>query len=416
MTFLKTVSMSGIATVAKILTGLVSTKILAVLIGPSGVALIGQINNLIAIVLPIGSGGINNGVVKYLAESDSVESAKKYVKQAVLITLICSLICSVLLLAFARYLSFKLLETAEYTYVIVFLAVFFILMAFNGIFLSILNGLRQIRKLIIAQIISSFISLVITVALAYMFNIKGVLIASILSQSIICLVSFWYCWKCKVLQDIFVDFSYDKSVLKKYCKYTIMTLVSAFTVPIGQLLIRNNVINKLGLVDAGILQGMWTISGVYLMVITIALSTYYLPKLSGLSDRADVWREIKSTLVMVAPAVAIMVIVLFCSREIIVNLLFTQDFFAMNKLFGAQLIGDFIRIISFVFAFIMQAKALVKQMIFGEIIFTFLYVVMVRFFVIDYGLVGVPIAYCLVYLSYLFYSIFVYYRWHQVLA
>ena len=413
MTFFKTVSMSGIATAAKILTGLVSTKILAVLIGPSGVALIGQINNLTAIVLPIGSGGINTGVVKYLAESESAESSNRYIKQAVLITLVCSLVCSVLLLAFSRYLSLKLLEAAEYTYVFVFLAIFFVLMAFNGIFLSILNGLRQIRKLILAQIISSFISLAVTVVLAYMFNIKGVLIASTLSQSIICAVSFWYCWKCKALQGVFVAFSLDKNILKRYSKYTIMTLASAFTVPVGQLIIRNNVIDKLGLVDAGILQAMWTISGVYLMVITTALSTYYLPKLSGLKDRADVWQEMKSTLAVVVFAVAVMIIVLFWCRELVVTILFTREFFSMKELFLPQLAGDYFRVISFVFAFIMQAKALVKQMIFGEVVFTLLYVMFVRLFVTRYGIVGVPYAYSLMYAFYLLYVIFVYHKWHN---
>ena len=43
----KVFSLSSVATLVKMLTGLISTKVVAVLIGPGGVALLGQLNNLV---------------------------------------------------------------------------------------------------------------------------------------------------------------------------------------------------------------------------------------------------------------------------------------------------------------------------------------------------------------------------------
>ena len=50
------------------LSGLVINKIIAIYIGPAGIALIGQFQNFMGIITTIGNGAINSGVTKYVAE------------------------------------------------------------------------------------------------------------------------------------------------------------------------------------------------------------------------------------------------------------------------------------------------------------------------------------------------------------
>ena len=59
------------STVVKMLTGLISVKVVASIIGPSGVALVGQLNNFATIAMSLASGGINNGITKYVAEREN---------------------------------------------------------------------------------------------------------------------------------------------------------------------------------------------------------------------------------------------------------------------------------------------------------------------------------------------------------
>jgi PST family polysaccharide transporter len=50
------------------LTGFVNVKVIAVIIGPAGVALIGQLNNFSAIIMSFATAGITTEVTKYIAQ------------------------------------------------------------------------------------------------------------------------------------------------------------------------------------------------------------------------------------------------------------------------------------------------------------------------------------------------------------
>ncbi|HEY0897041.1 MAG TPA: oligosaccharide flippase family protein, partial [Sphingobacteriaceae bacterium] len=64
----KVFSLTAVSTLVKMLTGFISVKIISTLIGPAGVALLGQLTNFSTIFLTFSNGGINNGVTKYIAE------------------------------------------------------------------------------------------------------------------------------------------------------------------------------------------------------------------------------------------------------------------------------------------------------------------------------------------------------------
>ena len=62
MNLSQTSFLSLFATAIKMLSGFVINKTAAVYIGPSGIALIGQLQNVVQLVLTLGQGAINSGV------------------------------------------------------------------------------------------------------------------------------------------------------------------------------------------------------------------------------------------------------------------------------------------------------------------------------------------------------------------
>mgnify|MGYP003501609990 FL=1 len=68
MNLVKTSALSAIQTLVKILAGLVIVKYVAVQIGPSGMGMLGQLQNFVAIVTGIAVSVSSTGVVKYGAE------------------------------------------------------------------------------------------------------------------------------------------------------------------------------------------------------------------------------------------------------------------------------------------------------------------------------------------------------------
>lgn len=80
-----------------------------------------------------------------------------------------------------------------------------------------------------------------------------------------------------------------------------MAVTTALTVPISFIFVRNEIIANTSWVDAGQWQAVWRISETYLSVLTIALGTYYLPKLATLTSRSEMQMEIINTLKVVIP-------------------------------------------------------------------------------------------------------------------
>ena len=68
MKLLRTSVLSGFSNALRILLALVLNKVYAVYVGPAGLAVLGQFQNLIGIASGMCAGGITSGVVKYTAE------------------------------------------------------------------------------------------------------------------------------------------------------------------------------------------------------------------------------------------------------------------------------------------------------------------------------------------------------------
>jgi PST family polysaccharide transporter len=115
MNLIKTSILSSISTVIRIISGFISVKVVSVYIGPSGLALVGQMQNFVDIVSNIASAGVNSGIVKYTAEYRDNEKIKQKIwSSAVKLSVILILPVTISIIFFSDYLSLRLLNTYEY--------------------------------------------------------------------------------------------------------------------------------------------------------------------------------------------------------------------------------------------------------------------------------------------------------------
>ena len=123
-----------------------------------------------------------------------------------------------------------------------------------------------------------------------------------------------------------------------------MAIVSAFCVVFVQILIRNYIATEFGWRSAGYWDGVWRISSLYLMVVTVPLSVYYLPKLSEINDKKILVKEILSGYKLVLPVVVASALFIYVFRAFIISILFTSEFHSMSSLMGWQLLGDIMKL------------------------------------------------------------------------
>ena len=392
----KVSSLNAVSTVIKMLTGLVSVKVVAAIIGPAGIALLGQLNNFSTITLGVSSAGINAGMTKYVSEYSN--SRKKYLLflgSGYWITIFFSILTSIALIIGAGYFSKIILLDEKYRFVFYFFGGTIILYALNALLISVINGFKEYKKYIIANILGSIVGLIFSVVLSVKYGVSGALISVVTFQSIVFLLtlviihkSYWFEWKTFTRK-----FSWLVAV--RLGHYSMMALVSAVVVPVSQLIIRSYIRKHEGITNAGLWEGINRISAMYLLVITTSLSVYYLPRLAELRTKQELRKEISSVYKLIIPLLIAATIVIYLLRKFIIQLLFTREFAGMQELFGFQLIGDIFKMAGWILGYLMIAKAMTKTYITMEFVSYSGQVLFSCGFVALYGTVGAPIGYAI---------------------
>lgn len=77
MTLIKTSVLTGISTIIKVISAFVINKVIAIYVGPSGLAIVGQLQNFMELIVTFSNGAISNGIVKYTAEYQTIEQKQK---------------------------------------------------------------------------------------------------------------------------------------------------------------------------------------------------------------------------------------------------------------------------------------------------------------------------------------------------
>ena len=408
MNLIKTSFYIFLSTAITFLSGFIVVKIVALKIGPEGIAFVGQFQNTTAILSMLATAAISTGVVKYLSEhKDDVAKSRQIINTSFLIVFFSSLIISLFVMATSGYLSEASFRTKDFWIVYFLFGLFIITIAYNSLFSGILNGLKEIRKLTIVNIISSLTGVFLTVIFAYTLGIKGVLIASTITAIIIFFINIHIFNKLGIRWR--PDFkSWDKPVVKMLTGFSLMAIVSGFILPLMQILVRNRIISEFSIADAGYWQAVTKISDYYLGFITTVLAVYYMPRLSEIQNKIELRHEIIKGYKIILPVVGAIAFLIWLFKGLVIHILFTPQFLPMKPLFAYQLLGDFFKIGSWLLGYLLIAKAMIKMYIITEVLFATSYVTLSYFFMAHFGIIGATYSFCINYgLYWIFMGIFI---------
>lgn len=403
MTLIKTGVLNAIAVAIRIVSSIVLNKIIAIYVGPSGYALIGQFQSLVAMLTTFANGGMNTGVTKGTAEHfDDAQRQQRLWRTAGTVTIVGAGAIGLGTALFNAWISGQVLEDERYGFVFVWLGISLILIALNGLLLAILNGKKQIALFVVINITGSLIGLATTAALTIGFGLAGALTAFSVNQAIVFLVSAAACLRQPWFRPSMLFGSVDRDALRELLKFTAMALTSAIVMPLTQILIRNHLIDRFGMSDAGYWEALFRISTLYLTIVTVPLSIYFLPRLAEIRNGEELRREIWAGYRLILPLTAIGAAVIFLLRDLIILMLFTSDFIPMRELFGWQSIGDVLKISGWLFGYVLIARGMMKSFIATEVLSGILWYMLVLAMTPVWGPVGAQMAYAA---SYLIYSI-----------
>ena len=386
--------------------GFVIAKVVAVHTGPTGIAMLGQVQSLFTAMNGIVAAPAGSGVVRYTAENHSLgleacapwwRSSLKWV--LLLLALVLPISC-----IFAKPIAQWALGNDDYAWLVIVTAVALPLSAANSLIGSVINGQQHYRRFVGLGLIAVIIATAFMLTLIIKMQLNGALLAAALFMSVSGLVMLlgsigqpWF--KLKYWWG-----NADKAHLKGVGGYVAMAITSAACMPLALLMVRNILVDKVGWQQAGHWQAVYKISEVYLGVITIALSTYFLPKLATLNGTEDVLNEIQNTAKVVMPIVIVLAIAVYLLRDIAISLVFTEAFRPARNLFAVQLMGDVVKILAWLYAFPMLSHGATKWFVATEVLFSLSFILLAFLLVNEYGVNGANFAYAL---SYIFYFLYI---------
>ncbi|WP_298902679.1 O-antigen translocase [uncultured Psychroserpens sp.] len=397
---LKIASINSVSVALRIFSGLITSKLLAIFIGPNGLAYIGNLHDVINSGKAFSTLGLGNGIVKYVAEfRDNIIELGKIVSTVFYCILGALIIISLFVYFNAQTLN-DIIFTSDndYAYIIRFLGVVLPLYAFKTVMFSILNGLSRFKQILHITIVAQIIGLLLNVLLIWKFQLKGALLSILIVEIVLFLITLvsasdlWKYFRLISLKKIAVVH------IKNLGAFTIMALFSATVLPLVSVFIRNYIIDDYGESQAGFWVAMQRISNYYLMFVTSLITLYILPRFSQINTSMGFRKEVFSFYKTIVPLFFVGLVIIYFLRSFIINLVFDKDFQPVTDLFLWQLLGDFIKVLSLVISYQFIAKKMVWHYIIVETL-AIATILVTSIICIDYyGLIGVVKAHFVSYL------------------
>ncbi|WKE66788.1 O-antigen translocase [Gallaecimonas kandeliae] len=407
---LKVTALTGLFTFLKMAIGFVIGKVVAIYTGPSGIAVLGQFQSFSTALNGFVNAPVSSGVIRYTAENmdDGYEACSSWWKASIFWVALILMAVVPTTIILSDQISLFLFNDKKYNSVIIACVLVLPFVALGTLCSSILNGFQQYRRYVFTGMTSVVISGLLMLLLIISYGLIGALLAAALQYAFIGVFIFIAVCKqpwCKL--RFFLRGFVFKPFVWNLGGYTLMAVTSALAMPVALVFVRNLLVSNLGWEDTGLWQAVWKVSEVYLGVITMALGTYYLPRLSSAKSKESFLDEIKSTFKFVVPVVLISSLAIYLLRDFIISILFTSDFNGASNLFLFQLLGDNVKIASWVLSYPVLSKGAVRWFVVGEIIFSISLVCLSSFFVQEFGLVGANMAYLVNYAGYFLFMLVV---------
>ena len=399
---------SAIGTAARLLAGLVVVKLVAWAVGPDGVGKLGQFMSLMSLLAVLAGGGISAAIVKYVAEyRDDPERLARLLRAALGYALCAALLMGAAALLFSRQLALWLLDDVRYEGLLRVLAFAQVGIAVSNYLLAVINGFMDVRRLVFIQVVGSALSILLAAWLSWQQGLYGALLALVLGQLLWLAIGLPAWWRSPDFRPGMLRAGFDRDMIVRLATFSLMTLSSALCAPLVNIAVRDHLAAQFGWEQVGYWQAVTRVSDAYLLFLTTAINVYYLPKLAAVSEREALKRELGQAWRQLLPAAAVLALLVYVGREWVTRALFSADFAAANALYGPQLIGDVIKIGSFVLSYLMLAKAMTGLFVLSEFVFAGSYLALVFVFTRWYGLPGAVYAFAVNYLFYLVFNLLV---------
>lgn len=399
----KATSLFGGVQVYQIIIQVIKQKFIAVLLGTTGMGIQGLYQSGIHLIQGFSSLGLAQSAVRDVSEAygtgDSYRISRTItvLRRLVWITGMLGMIVTICL---SPILSKSLFGNYDYTIPFVILSVILLIDQICNGQKVLLQGMRRLKHLAKASAIGITVGLIVSVPLYYMMGVNGI-VPTLILNSVTSLLLSWYFARKIPVENIRIT---NREALKEGTSMMKMGVAMSLTGVLSILMtyiLKAFISNVGGLDDVGLYTAGFVILNTYVGMVFNAISTDYYPRLAAVNNDNEKCREVinqqgEIAVLIVEPLVMTCIIFM----PFLIRLIYSEDFIPASEFILWAVPGVLFRASSQVVAYVFLAKAESKLFMINEIS-TMLYGLLLRiggYYL--FGLMGLGIAYLLVYFFY----------------
>ena len=400
--------LNGIAQFVKAISSLIINKVIVVFLGSPALLFVGNLKSVFTILQQISGAGVYEGAVKYL--SGEYKDRQTFILQACLTLMLLGFFISVALYFVLYDQILDLLPLGDNDRELIpwltgGIVLSLLCFVFHTLMQSFFHGLKSYKIIVQSTLISALLTLGVSTALIYYANKIG-LILSVFVPSVILLLT--YCFHIRKswhFGRVIFDKPFRLFVFKPVLSFTVMSAVAAIVFPSVLITIRTLLVEHSGVELASYWEGYSRLSLFMSGLAISSISLYYLPKLveanSGQEMLKVVLWGVKFLFAVAFPAM-LLIFLFGCD---VISLLYTTNFLEAIFLLKWELLGTFLKLLSFTVSFIMIAKKLTTVFVLSELISGLTFFGLSVLLVEMYGVVGASIAFAGTYFLYLLWAV-----------
>lgn len=325
-TLLKGTGVFGIVEILRLTLRLFYNKLASLFLGTSGVGLLGFIENTIQLISSFSSFGISiTGVREIAGSKNNLQEFKKKARIVHLFSVCSGVLAAVISLIFAKQLSILTFGNSNYFLWFVFLTIYFVGNGFIQSKTILLEGLQEVNKLLIINLLINFSNSVVAIFSFYYWGTTGILIATI-CNALISLTIYFFKTRGLIPKVVITN----KELVSDFKKLIFSGTILAINVIIGLtcfFIIRFFLKNYESLSVLGIYNVGQTMLSSYLGMIFIAMGKIFFPKLAQTIDNKENYNDLLNSQLEICLLIILPVILfLYLFNESIIHILFSKSF------------------------------------------------------------------------------------------
>lgn len=400
---LKTTSLFGGVQIFKILISIISSKFVALLLGPTGMGISGLLSSTTGLIGAATNLGLSTSAVKDVAQSyaqgdkfhfnRTVSVFRRLVWGTGFLGLLVCLLLSPLWsnLTFGNY---------DYTLAFAILSVTFLLGQISSGQGVVLQGTRNFKMMAKSGVIGSVIGLFTSIPLYYFWGNEGIVPAMLLSSITALLLTTYYARKVKVDKVCLSS----KEVLKEgktMINLGFLISIQSFLSILCAYLVRIFIGRTGSIDDVGLYNSGFNVINTYVGMVFTAMGTEYYPRLSSYNNDKKKFvnainQQMELSFLLLAPLIAAFLVL----GELAIIILYSTKFLSATFMIAFGVFGIFLKAPGWCLGFAFLAKGESKIFFINELCSEIYFILFNILFYKLWGLNGLGLSFIMNYLIY----------------